>query len=172
MGITLKPNLVYKCFSIRKLKDRRRWLEGGVWMGSQSKFLICNLAYIPNQTRHASFLVRSRPHSYRQAISPQNRARHTWKHSRRWHTMQAKPLARLWQPKMNYKQLKPYSHILSNTWCAWPINQQESIARRKKTRLLNPVAQEQDRSEHLQEFTLKRKVDRDFYYLTSISSNI
>jgi hypothetical protein len=34
------------------------------------------------------------------------------------------------------------------------------------------VAQEQDRSEHLQEFTLKRKVDRAFYYLTSISSNI
>jgi hypothetical protein len=46
------------------------------------------------------------------------------------------------------------------------------MVKNEKTQAFNPVAQEQYQSEHLQEFTLKRKVDRAFYCLASISSNI
>jgi hypothetical protein len=34
-----------------------------------------NLTYVSNQTRRPSLLTRSRPHSYRRAIDPQNRIR-------------------------------------------------------------------------------------------------
>jgi hypothetical protein len=55
------------------VKDWRRRSEGGEW--EPIKIPLENLAYIPKSTRSSSLLTRSRPLSYKQAISLRNRAR-------------------------------------------------------------------------------------------------
>jgi hypothetical protein len=53
------------------LKDQIRWPEGDEW--ESIKIPQRNSTYVLNLTQGVILLTRSRPHNYRQAISPQNR---------------------------------------------------------------------------------------------------
>jgi hypothetical protein len=110
--------------AIVMVKDRiRRAEEGGE--REPIKILRRNSAYVPNLTQHTSLLTRSRPHSYRQAISPRNRARNlesNWKHN----PMQANPKG---QPKLDQLGFHSLTCISLNTFQAQPRNHHGSIAR-------------------------------------------
>jgi hypothetical protein len=66
--------------------------QGGEW--ESIKILDENLTYILNSTRHASFLVQLRPHSYWEVIGPKKYDRNR-NHSRRQHSMQVKSGAKV-----------------------------------------------------------------------------
>jgi hypothetical protein len=94
-----------------------RW--GGCVNGSQLKFSMRTLAYVPNSTQHASLLTRPGPHSYWTSIDPRNQVielESQWNHE----SVQAKPQVELRQQKIEQKAfLTPHVHDQEPSMGAW-----------------------------------------------------
>jgi hypothetical protein len=95
-----------------------------------------NLAYITNSIRHVSLLTRSRPHSYRETIGPQNRVMQTKNTAEDDTQCNQSHMQNYGKQNRTNKAIQNLTHISPNTLGTYSIKYHKSTTNTRKPECL------------------------------------